>query len=113
MPAASLFDTVSDNHGLFSNYFLEHRLPDRDGRGAPTGEPDAALEHLLALYQTRRAELEGANEAQTEERFIKPVLDALGWAWQVQAHAQAHGRGGRPDYALFTTDKKRDQAVRA
>ena len=51
------------------------------------------------------------NEAQTEQEFVKPVLDALGWSYIVQAKAQR--RGGsltRPDYALFSDPAAQAQA---
>ena len=51
------------------------------------------------------------NEAQTEQEFVKPVLDALGWSYIVQVKAQR--RGGsltRPDYALFADPAAKELA---
>ncbi len=54
--------------------------------------------------------LASANEAQTKERFIKPVLARLGFAFTVQAGVPTAGGHRQPDYALFVGDEARAAA---
>jgi hypothetical protein len=89
-----------NNKSLFSEHYLTHRLPEysdyRDDSAAL-----AARDRLRAIYADKQASLITANEAQTEEDFIKPALDILGWKMIVQAKSRVAGLLRRPDYALF------------
>ncbi len=94
---------------LFSQHYLDTRLPltpewAEDVSG-PFGE-------LRDLYERQHELLPTLTEAQTEDEFIKPALDTLGWQYIVQPR---HGRGGnltRPDYALFADDAMKRDAQR-
>ncbi|HTZ65809.1 MAG TPA: N-6 DNA methylase [Solirubrobacteraceae bacterium] len=55
--------------------------------------------------------LEHANESQTEERFIKPVLQRLGFYFTVQAGIPTASGHRQPDYALFVDDDARAKAA--
>ena len=57
-----------------------------------------------------RSGLATANEAQTEERFVKPVLRALGFAYTVQADVPSASGRRQPDYASFLDDGRRAEA---
>lgn len=93
---------------LFSHHYLENRLPNLpEWREDPRPAFDAAR----ALWRTAREQGQHWNEAQTEEAFIKPMLDLLGWSTIVQASARRHGRVTRPDYALFPDATTRDAAM--
>ena len=59
----------------------------------------------------QREALSGANEGQTEERWIKPVLNALGWGYEVQPVSKRHGTVQYPDYALFLSQERADGAA--
>jgi len=113
MSAPTLFETAFDNRGLFSDHYLENRFPERADVQALQEEADEAFQSVRDRYQSRAEEAENWNEAQTEDKFIKPILeDVLGWSREVQPHVQKQGRAGRPDYALFTTEERRATAVR-
>ena len=71
----------NSNRRLFSQHFLDEVLPNlSEYRDLDLGEVPATL---TELWSRERQSLSGANEAQTEERFIKPVLQALGYEWTV------------------------------
>jgi len=93
---------------LFSLHYLQTRLPDH---AEWTADSLPVFEAVRRLWERARALGGSWNEAQTEQEFIKPVLDALGWSYIVQAKAQR--RGGsltRPDYALFSDPAAKEQA---
>jgi len=99
------------NRGLFSNHFLEARLP--QGKEWKTGEELPAFRQgLLSLYESRKGILPNLNEAQTEDEFIKPLLDFLGYAnsYIVQAPTKVGQQTNRPDYALFPDETTKDKA---
>jgi len=91
----------NSNRRLFSQHFLDEVLPNlSEYRDLDLGEVPATL---TELWSRERQSLSGANEAQTEERFIKPVLQALGYEWTVQAGVPFASGRRQPDYALFTS----------
>src|SRR4030043_1690309 len=90
------------NQGLFSDHYLKARLPQL--KAWETGEELAAFRRaLVSLYNSKKTPLPNMNEAQTEDEFIKPVLDTLGYAdsYIVQAPTKIGKRANRPDYAFF------------
>ncbi|MFP4029263.1 MAG: Eco57I restriction-modification methylase domain-containing protein [Candidatus Brocadiia bacterium] len=99
------------NNKLFSDYYLDKLLPERD-------EWDRDCSHvrdeLSRLLDDRRRALPTLNEAQTEEDFIRPVLRALGWEFQPQVRFRRRERIEIPDYALFASadDKTVAQSTR-
>jgi hypothetical protein len=112
MPSPTLFSQTVDNRGLFSDHFLEERFPERDDVQGLQDEADAAFEELRSLYADTAAEAETWNESQTEKKFVRPILnDILGWKSVVQENVQRQGRRGRPDYALFMTKERRQEAI--
>lgn len=95
---------------LYSAHFLADRLLEWD----EFRDIDAAGIHadLLALWNSERvALLAGANEGQTEERFIRPVLRILGHAFTL--FAEIPGAGKTPDYFLYENDSVREAAETA
>ncbi len=52
------------------------------------------------------------NEAQTEDIWIKPLLEILGFSYISQVVTRGKGRAQQPDYALFSSDNDRDAAYR-
>jgi Alw26I/Eco31I/Esp3I family type II restriction m6 adenine DNA methyltransferase len=103
--------TWFQNRGLFSDHFLQARLPEWK-----EWEVDAELvpfrNGLLSLYQSKKSILPYLNEAQTEEEFVKPVLNLLGYidSYIVQAPAKVGQHTNRPDYALFPDAKTKNRA---
>jgi hypothetical protein len=92
---------------LFSNHYLETRLPDHPEWAK---DPRAAFEAVHTLWKKAQLYGQNWNEAQTEEEFVKLVLGALGWAFIVQPKSGSKGRITRPDYALFESAQAKDKA---
>lgn len=96
------------NHQLFSDHFLGQRLPtlsawrDLDREAAPV------LADLQRLYSRRRAVLPRQGEMQLEQDFVRPILGALGHAFQVQAPLATREGTKRPDYVLFESQAAAD-----
>lgn len=99
------------NRALFSGHFLRERLPSWPEMADRRVQP--LLDDLKALWRRERAALVGANEAQTENRFIQPVLERLGLEYTVQSTTAATGRRRAPDYALFLDRPTREAAALA
>ncbi|MCA9936939.1 MAG: hypothetical protein KC415_23550, partial [Anaerolineales bacterium] len=91
-------DMTKTNKSLFSQHYLDFRLADQ-----PEWQTDVmpALAQVQALYQAKAALLPQYKEAQTENEFIQPLLDILGFAYTVQPASKKGGQAQRPDYALF------------
>jgi len=99
------------NRGLFSDHFLKARLPQWK-----EWETDEGLvtfrKELMSLYKSKKPILPYLNEAQTEEEFVQPVLDLLGYAssYIVQAPTKIGQQTNRPDYALFPDETTKNKA---
>ena len=95
------------NKSLFSQHYLATRLPD-----LPAWQEDLRQQFTAVQTLWKRAQQLGANwnEAQTEEEFVKPLLDLLGWLHIPQAKSNRGGQISRPDYALFLDAATRDAA---
>jgi hypothetical protein len=102
-----MIDGQKPNKPLFSQHYLEHRIQE-----CPEWQVDVAagFEGLKRLYLSKQALLPTLNEAQTEDVFIKPALDILGFSHIPQVTTSGKGRAERPDYALFTSESDRDVA---
>ncbi|BAZ83945.1 Eco57I restriction-modification methylase domain-containing protein [Dolichospermum compactum] len=100
-------DAKNINKPLFSQHYLDYRLQE-----SPEWQLDIKLdfEKLKNLYLSKKAILPTLNEAQTEDVFIKPVLDILGFSNIPQVVTRGKGRAERPDYALFANETERDTA---
>jgi type I restriction-modification system DNA methylase subunit len=99
------------NRGLFSDHFLQARLPEWKEWKIDT-ELVAFHESLRSLYDSKKPILPHLNEAQTELEFVQPVLDLLGYAdsYIVQAPTKVGQHTNRPDYALFPDVKTKNNA---
>ncbi|WP_155987422.1 hypothetical protein [Thermus oshimai] len=96
------------NYGLFSEHFLVNRLPESEEWRE---DPEPVRAKLQRLYREKEALLKDANEAQTEEEFIRPVLEVLGFAYWVQDTTKATGGPQRPDYVLYPDEDTKRKAV--
>jgi N-6 DNA Methylase len=96
------------NRKLFSDHFLRELLPTWPEFTDP--DPTLLLQDLAGIWDRERPGLAVANEAQTEERFIKPVLARLGFAFTVQATVATATGHRQPDYALFVSEAERAAA---
>lgn len=98
------------NRKLFADGFLTERLPEWPEFEGFDATP--LRNELAAIWTRERDGLPTANEAQTEERFIQPILAALGFPYTVQVGMQVGSGRRQPDYALFTDDGRRLEAAR-
>ncbi|MDJ0554608.1 MAG: TaqI-like C-terminal specificity domain-containing protein [Microcoleaceae cyanobacterium MO_207.B10] len=95
------------NKPLFSQHYLDRRLQECPEWHENVGPMFEALKNL---YLSKRDLLPTLNEAQTEDIFIKPALQILGFTYIPQIKTSGKGRTQRPDYALFYTETERDTA---
>jgi len=100
-------DGQKPNKPLFSQHYLEHRVQE-----CPEWRVDVAAGFgaLEKLYLSKKDLLLTLSEAQTEDVFIKPALDILGFSHIPQVTTRGKGRAERPDYALFACEADRDEA---
>ena len=91
-----------NNQNLFSNNYLEHRLP---STALWIEQKENALKTFKAIQESyesiKTSKLGPGEEAELENKFIQPILSALGYAYHVQPVAQRGLKKKRPDYALF------------
>jgi type I restriction-modification system DNA methylase subunit len=100
-------DGKKPNKPLFSQHYLEHRIQE-----CPEWQVDITVgfDKLQKLYLSKKDLLPKLSEAQTEDVFIKPALDILGFSHIPQVTTRGKGRAQRPDYALFKSEIERDTA---
>ncbi len=102
-------DLWFQNLGLFSNHFIEVRLPQiNEWQVVP--ELDDFRQNIIERYNSKKMQLSKMNEAQTEKEFIQPILDLLGYADSYIVQTAANG--GVPDYALFPDEKTKNSAYK-
>jgi hypothetical protein len=94
-----------ENRSLFSSNFLEQRLPEWSDFQAL--DVAAAADQLNEIWSREAATIRNANEAQTEDRLIQPILDVLGFERTVQASSRLSSGRRIPDYALFVSHEDR------
>lgn len=109
-----------NNVGLFSDPFLEDRLPNLDkyyNKASthflndfwnPIQKSDVQkfeeafkLIHDLWTEKDENVSKYCQNEAQLEEHWIKPIFKILGWTYEVQDKIEKRGKKQWPDYSLF------------
>ncbi len=98
------------NSELFSNHWLNHRLPlEPEWLECRTSAAEA-LDSLLAIWRVQKGRVEQyGSEQSLEQAFIQPVLEALGWKLIYQTRL----RGRKPDYAVFSNDEALDASLAA
>ena len=94
--------TPHHNQQLFSDHYLDVTLPQREDWLALADAPETreALRAITAIFKKYKPS-EGEKEAQTEERWVKPVLKALGHVFEVQPSLATPGRAQTPDYVFY------------
>jgi hypothetical protein len=99
------------NRRLFSDHFLDELLPNKEPwrqhwqqlrvEAAPIME---SLKQRFAAF----APTDATNEAQTEQEWMRPVLQELGHSFEVQASLKVPGnKVQRPDYIFYRDDAQR------
>ena len=109
-----------NNQNLFSKNYLEHRLPNTALWKEQKEKVSDVFDVIKKAYGvTKTLKLGPGEEAGLEDKFIRPVLQALGFEWDVQPTTKRGLKKKRPDYALFKdkaslTDarKEKDNLVR-
>jgi hypothetical protein len=101
---------ATQERNLFPAHFLDQRLPDWPEYAAL--DPSGLLEEVTAIWGSEREVLPSFNEEQTEDRFIRPILTALGFKYTPRPAASMAGRRREPDYALFLDAETRADAER-
>lgn len=94
--------TYRTNRDLFSNHYLDEHLPETEAwEEVSDAELDAAREEILDLWGREKDTAPERNEAQLEEKFIRPMFRKLGIPFEVEASVSRTQR--RPDYGFFET----------
>jgi hypothetical protein len=100
------------NQGLFSDYYLDDVVPTLP----EWNQGGAVYQQMVALRAGLRERLERLkpetlDEAQLEDLWVKPVLEALGHHWSVQVKIRYRDKGFRkPDY-VFTRTQAEAEAL--
>ncbi|WKZ20407.1 MAG: hypothetical protein QY310_07525 [Candidatus Jettenia sp. CY-1] len=90
------------NQKLFSNNYLEYRLHLTSFWNGEDEKAHTVFENIKHAYKSIQSlNLGPGEEANLEDKFIRPVLTALDYEWDVQPTTQRGTRKRRPDYALF------------
>jgi hypothetical protein len=84
-----------NNRALFSDYYLNERLPQLPEWQADAAPAFRALSKLLAEAREKFA---GRREAELRTQLYQPLFAALGW--QAEAQKAAHDDDARADYVL-------------
>lgn len=94
---------VVQNRGLFSDYYLTELVWDDEFFRGSAKDAEPVWLAIKSLYEKVKPQLPTANEAQTEQLFIRPVLDLLGHRglYAVQPSVPSAEGPRRPDFAFF------------
>jgi len=91
-----------NNQNLFSNNYLEHRLPLSSLWNEQKENATKVFDEIKKCYEKIKAlQLGPGEESELEDKFIQPVLKSLGFSYHVQPPSRRGTREKRPDYALF------------
>ncbi len=101
------------NNGLFSENYLQYRLPEEknDAFILEHWETEAlpefseCYEWMLSTWDEYKDIYKNLDEAQLEDKWIRPILKRLGWTYEVQDRLKKRGKTQIPDYSLFKDDK--------
>ena len=85
------------NRQLFSDYFLNVTLPQNPAWRLLAADARQVRDTLQAIFA---AYTPSSNEAQTEHGLVRPVLQALGHSFELQAPLQTPDGTKKPDYSL-------------
>jgi len=95
----SIVFPAHQNHGLFSDNYLNEVLPERQAWKALAAEARPVLDAIAQVFTNFSAD--GANERQTEDDLICPILRLLGHEFEVQAALKTPLGTKSPDYVFF------------
>lgn len=99
--------TEVNNHGLFSNHYLETQIP-KTPEWNEDEKAQIVFNEISKQYHQNHRAVAAYKESQLEDNFIKPVLKALGHFFGIQGKVADNARV--PDYAFFSNSDSRDEA---
>src|SRR5712692_7942859 len=94
---ARLLGASHHNQRLFSDYYLDHILPEH--WGSLEDEAAGVISQLQRVYD--RFTPNAGSESQTEDDWIKPVLRILGHTFEVQVPLKVPNGTQKPDYIFY------------
>jgi len=93
---------IYNNQNLFSNNYLESQLPQSSIWKKHTTTSKKQFNEISKIYnEIKNLNLGPGEEANLEDKFIRPILKILGWEYDVQPITERGTKKKRPDYALF------------
>lgn len=101
--------TPATARGVFSLPYLRRRLKQLQ-HTPDAATADKIYEFARELWEKNYVGLSKGNEAYTRTHFLDPLLKRLGWQFIPELK---HGKHDRPDYWLFTDERRRLEAAGA
>lgn len=106
------------NHGLFSDAFIQslssNDLEDQylvsNWDTDDSQEFVETYEWMLRAWSDLSDILPDLDEAQLEDKWIRPILKRLGWEYEVQDRLRSGGKTEIPDYSLFASPEEYKKA---
>src|SRR6266705_1664181 len=86
------------NQQLFSDYYLANTLPQRVDWQTLAVQAQPVMAKIAAIFKRYKP---SENEPQTEDGFVKPVLQALGHTCEIQAPLATAEGTKKPDYIFY------------
>ena len=90
------------NRSLFSDYYLDSLIVEQP-QWAQTPDIESDYAAVKELFDAVVPDAEHLKEAQTERRFIQPVLEQLGHTFEVRPALRTSQGTKEPDYAFFAS----------
>ncbi len=105
------------NQGLFATNFLDTKFLELSiWQNTPevlTRITEAYSAATAAYYDAARGSIfDARDEQKTEDKFVRPLLKALGWIYDPQPRHKRRKAKVRPDYALFAAARDYETAAR-
>ena len=95
-----------NNQHLFSDHYLNVSLPARLDWQTLVVEAGPVMAQIAALFKKYKP---GGKEAQAEYRLVRPVLEALGHTFEVQASLATPNGTKTPDYVFYRNEMALDE----
>jgi hypothetical protein len=103
---------VVNNSSLFTDYYLSELVKDDSFFQNSKEQAKETWRAIKARYEKVKELLPTANEAETERRFIRPVLNIIGYEdlYSLQPPAPSPEGIRRPDFAFSTSEEDLEKA---
>ncbi len=108
-----LKSSIFNNQNLFSNNYLLTQLPVKPIWKKFDSDLPQVFNQIKSYYNNiKDLNLGPGQEAELEDKFIRPVLKSLGWAYTVQPVTERGPSKKHPDYALFPNENLCNEALK-